>query len=184
MVKLLVRIVRVILLDGRVYREVKQDKQALSEAALISIIYGALFSRYLTDKIAMPAALALGVLSALIGWYILAYFIFIVGTKLLPEKGKSASFAEVLRAIGFVNAAGLLLLAGFISPFKMDALRFSEIWMLASTIIAVRGAFNYSSTWRAIGVYLVILFIRLIALRFLILLMGGPGNLSLPANIL
>jgi hypothetical protein len=50
-----------------------------------------------------------------------------------------------------------------------------NIWMLATMIVAVRQALDYSSTWRAVGVCLIGWVVLLVVQAVIIGLTGAPG---------
>ena len=55
-----------------------------------------------------------GLVTALAGWFIWAFLVYIIGTKLLPEKETSSDMGELLRTIGFSSAPGLVRVFGLI----------------------------------------------------------------------
>lgn len=167
------RIIRALLLDNSLYTEVKLDKEALAEAILINIAYGIVIGIDLIGKLAVFPALMLGVLSAVLGWYFLAYAIFIIGTRLLPNPAENVELSQIVRVIGFVNCIGLIRIVAFSPLFRKNILIFLTIWTLAATIIAIKQVFNYSSTRRAVGVYLILFLIQAVIIRVLLLFVGG-----------
>ncbi len=82
------------------------------------------------------------------------FFIYLIGTKVLPEPQTRSDMGELLRTIGFASAPGLLLVLGVI-PILGNLLSFGiSIWMLVAMVIAVRQALDFKSTGRAVGVCL------------------------------
>jgi hypothetical protein len=99
--------------------------------------------------------LLLGLVAALIGWFIWAFLTYLIGTKLLPEPQTKADLGELLRTIGFSSSPGVIRVLGVI-PFLGAIVMFAaSIWMLVAMVIAVRQALDYQSTWRAAGVCLI-----------------------------
>ena len=101
------RIFRACKLDANLYEEVEADKSATIQAALVVI---------LSSLAAGVGALHLGAsnflmapLLSLVSWYIWAYLIYLIGTKLFPEPNTKADHGELLRTIGFSSAPGLIL---------------------------------------------------------------------------
>jgi hypothetical protein len=76
----------------------------------------------------------------------------VVGVRLLPEPATSTNFGAVLRGIGFAYAPGLLRMLGIVSELRILIWLIAGLWMLVATVIAVRHALSYTSTWRAVGV--------------------------------
>ena len=154
MASLVDRMVRAAKLDIHLYEEVEADRQAMGQAMTVVVIsnvaagLGYLGRGRLTDMI-------FGVLAALIGWYVMAYLIYFIGTRILPEPQTRADHGQLLRTMGFAASPGVLRVGGmlpFLGPLILIAV---FVWMLISTVIAVRQALDYRSTGRAAGVCLI-----------------------------
>ena len=94
-------------------------------------------------------------LVALMGWFIWAFLVYIIGTKLLPEPRTHSDLGELLRTTGFSASPGLLRVLGVIPLIGELIILAVSIWMLIAMIIAVRQALDYQSTGRAVGVCLI-----------------------------
>ena len=94
--------------------------------------------------------------------------IFIVGTKLFPDKQTKSDHGELLRTIGFSSAPGLIRIFGFTPELMTVTFVGSSFWMLACMVVAVRQALDYRSLWKAFGVVVLCWFIQALLL-FLIL---------------
>ena len=93
------RIFRAIKIDPELYEEVEHDKSATFQAACVVV---------LSSLAAGIGAIHLGATSFFLGplislasWYFWAFLIFIVGTKLFPDKQTKSDHGELLRTIGF-----------------------------------------------------------------------------------
>ncbi len=166
------RIIGAAMLDVRTYEEVEADKSAIGQAMTVVVLHavsagiGAILVGGVTGMIA-------GVVAALIGWFLWAFVIFLVGTKLLPEPQTRSDMGELLRTIGFASAPGMLLFLGVI-PLLGGLISLAiSIWMLATMVVAVRQALDYKSTGRAIGVCVLGWFAFVFAIMFLSVLIGG-----------
>ena len=95
--------------------------------------------------------------------------IFIVGTKLFPDKQTKSDHGELLRTIGFSSAPGIIRIFGFTPELMTVTFIGSSFWMLACMVVAVRQALDYKSLWKALGVVVLCWFIQAILL-FLILI--------------
>ena len=164
------RIIRACKLDVSVYEEVEADKTATFQAALVVV---------LSSLAAGVGALSLGAsnflmapILSLISWYIWAYLIYFIGTKLFPEPNTKADHGELLRTIGFSSAPGLIRVFGFTPDLMSITFIGGGIWMLIAMIIAVRQALDYQSTWRAIGVVLIGFLIQAIVLIIILRIFG------------
>ena len=161
------RIYRAIKIDPELYEEVEYDKSATLQAALVVI---------LSSLAAGVGAIHLGASNFIFGpiislasWYFWAFLIYIVGTKLFPDKQTKSNHGEVLRTIGFSSAPGLIRIFGFTPELMTVTFVGSSFWMLACMVVAVRQALDYKSLWKAFGVVILCWFFQAIIL-FVILL--------------
>tara|TARA_B100000214_G_C23894456_1_gene593382 strand:+ start:410 stop:937 length:528 start_codon:yes stop_codon:yes gene_type:complete len=161
------RIFRAIKIDPELYEEVEHDKSATLQAAAVVI---------LSSLAAGVGAIHLGVSNFILGplislasWYFWAFLIFIVGTKLFPDKQTKSDHGELLRTIGFSSAPGLIRILGITPELMTVTFIGSSFWMLACMVVAVRQALDYKSLWKAFGVVVFCWFIQAILL-FIILL--------------
>ena len=145
------RMIRAAKLDVSLYEEVEADptsmKQAMTVVILSSIAAG-------IGSIGMHgvSGILLGVISALVGWFVWAYITYFVGTRILPEPQTKADHGELLRTIGFSSSPGILRIFGIFPGLYGVVSLVAGIWMLVSMIIAVRQALDYQSTMRSVGV--------------------------------
>ncbi len=151
----LFRVVGAATLDPGVYEDVEADPKATIQAVAV-IVLGSLAAGFgasgwnasaqstLTHS---AVAAALGLL-AWAGWALLT---FEIGGRLLPERQTSVDVGELLRTIGFSTAPALFLVLG---AFGATTLVFAvtSVWMLATMVVAVRQALDYTSTARAFAV--------------------------------
>ena len=166
------RIIRACKLEVNLYEEVEADKSATFQAALVVV---------LSSLAAGVGAISLGAsnfimapILSLISWYIWAYLIYFIGVKFFPEANTKADHGELLRAIGFSSAPGLIRVFGFTPELMTITFVGGGIWMLVAMIIAVRQALDYESTWRAIGVVVIGFLVQAIVL-IMIIRIFGPG---------
>ncbi len=141
-------------LDVSTYEEVEADTTATTQAMGV-VLLSSLAQGVAGATQGGGIGFVWGAVGALIGWFIWAFVVFIVGTKLLPEPQTRSDLGELLRTTGFSASPGLLRVLGvvpLIGPLIMFAV---SIWMLVAMIIAVRQALDYQSTGRAVGVCLI-----------------------------
>ena len=143
------RMIRAAKLDTQLYAEVEADTSATGQAALV-VLLAALAGGVASPL--PPMLTILGAFSALFVWYLSAYLIYGIGTRLLPEEKTQTNFGAVLRAVGFAYAPGVLRLLGVVADVRFVILFVSWIWILVATITAVRHVLSYSNAWRAAGV--------------------------------
>lgn len=140
-------------LNVDVYEEVEADKTATGQATLVVVLSSvATGVGWLGQGV---SGLLLGTITALLAWFVWAYLTYYIGTKFFPEPQTSADHGELLRTLGFAASPGILRVFGVIPFFPVVIFVITGVWMLVSTIIAVRQALDYNSTGRAIGVCLV-----------------------------
>jgi len=157
-------------LDVHTYEEVEADTTATTQAmgvvVLSSIAQGIAGLPHGGGGFGFVA----GTIWALIGWFIWAFLVYIIGTKVLPEPQTRSDLGELLRTTGFSASPGLLRVLGVL-PFIGVLIIFAvSIWMLIAMIIAVRQALDYQSTGRAVGVCLIGWFVFVV---IMLLLSGG-----------
>ena len=164
------RMIRASKLDVTLYEEVEADKSATVQAAIVVV---------LSSLAAGVGALSLGAsnfimapIFSLISWYIWAYLIYLIGTKLFPEPNTKADHGQLLRTIGFSSAPGLIRIFGFTPELMSITFIGAGIWMLVAMVIAVRQALDYESTWRAIGVVVIGFLVQAIVLIMLLRIFG------------
>lgn len=154
------RILRAAKLDVHLYEEVEADKSAMRQAMLVVILSGIAAG---VGSISQGGALgvALGTVMGLVGWYIWAFIIYFIGTKLLPEPQTKSNVGELLRTIGFASAPGLIRVFGVFPGVEKLVFPVATVWMLVAMIIAVRQALDYKGTVRAVIVCLISLFVQI-----------------------
>ncbi len=148
------RILRAAKLEPELYEEVEADAGATSQAALV-VVASALAAGIGSVVTAGVLGLIVFTLFALIGWYVWAFLIYFVGTRLLPEYKTEADHGQLLRTLGFAAAPGLIRILGIIPGIGQLFFPLAGIWMLIATVIAARQALDYSSTLRAIAVCII-----------------------------
>lgn len=146
------RVVGAATLDSRVYEDVEADATATVQAIgviLLGTIAAGIGARgwnaepeLLLEFSVVVAALAL------IAWASWALLTFEIGGRLMPEPQTRVDVTQLMRAIGFSAAPALfLVVAGFGATTFIFAV--TAVWMLATMVVAVRQALDFTSTTRA-----------------------------------
>jgi len=138
------RILRAIRLDSTVYREIAEDQNAMSEAAIIVAIVAVLsaFGRAIGSGsffLSLIVTLLTAILVSWILWAVLTYF---VGTALF--KGKS-DIPEMMRVLGYANAPNLLGVFGFIPCVGWIIALLGAILSFIAGFMAVREAMEFDT---------------------------------------
>ena len=144
------RIYRAIKIDPDLYEEVEHDKSATFQAASVVILSSLAAG---VGAIHLGASnFLLGPALSLINWFIWAFFVFIIGTKLFPDKQTKSNVGEVLRTSGFASAPGIIRVFGITPELMGVTFIGAQFWMLACMVVAVRQALDYKSLWKAFGI--------------------------------
>jgi hypothetical protein len=165
------RMIRAAKLDAQLYEEIEADQTAMGQAMGV-VILSSLAAGVGTIERTGIGVILLATLVALVGWYLWAFLIYLIGTKLLPEPQTHADYGELLRTIGFSSSPGLIRLLGIIPGLAGVIMAVAGVWMLMAMVIAVRQALDYRSTLRAVGVCIIGWIIQA-ALLALVLYMTG-----------
>jgi hypothetical protein len=144
------RALRAARLDAKLFEEVENDSRATAQAAGVVVL--AAIAAGVGSGARGVGEILLGTVGALVSWFIWAYLAYWIGTRLFPEPTTQANHAELLRTVGFASTPGVLRVLGVIGPLRGLVFVVAALWMLVATVIAVRQALDYRSTWRAAGV--------------------------------
>ncbi len=169
------RIIRAAKLDVHLYEEVEADKEARGQARGV-VILSSIAAGIGSIAIGGIGGILIGTILALIGWYIWAFLIYFIGTKVLPEPQTRADHGELLRTIGFASSPGLIRVLGIIPGLAGVVFLVAAIWMLVAMVIAVRQALDYKSTLRAVGVCAIGWIIQMVILALVFAIFGGPAK--------
>jgi len=162
---------RAVKLDPQLYEEVEADKSSMQQAMVV-VVLSSLAAGIATIGQNGITGLFFGTLISLGGWYIWAYLTYFIGTKFFPEPQTQADHGELLRTLGFASAPGLIRIFGIIPSLSVIVFPVAGIWMLIATVIAVRQALDYKSTFRAVMVCLVGWLVQGFLLGFLLMFLG------------
>ncbi len=171
------RMVSAARLDAPTYEEVEHDGGATGQAAAVVVIAAIAAG---IGAVTVSAWMLLWTsIAALVAWVIWAALIWVIGTKLLPERQTEADLGQLLRTTGFAAAPGVLRILDII-PLVGGIIAFLvSLWMLATMVVATRQALDYQSTWRAIGVCVIGWIVQWLVFALLIgitgLGMSGPS---------
>ena len=175
-----IRFFRAAKLDVTLYQELVAEPKLLNQAWITVLIYAMLAS---WGSFGRSGAIGsnIGMVSALIGWYIWVFSSYFIGTRWLNEKPievKRSDRKAVMRAMGFACAPGAVRLLGIIPGLGMVTLVLSSIWMIVAGTIAVKVALNYESTARAAGASIIGWIIGAIAQGLLLVLLFSAFGVS------
>lgn len=189
MATLLERAIGAARLDVATYEEIEADQNALGQAmAVVAIASVANGLGSAAVQGGHGFGLVGGVIAAGIGWLVWAFTIYLVGTRLLPEANTKSDFGELLRMTGFAMAPGAVGILGILPGIGGLVLALVGLWQIATMVIAVRQALDYTSTGRAVAVCVIgflaqmlVIFLIMGVLIGGILAIGGGGS---PATVM
>lgn len=142
------RVVGAVKLDPRVYAGVKADVNAFGQsmgvvgASAVAAGIGSLGG----------AGIIGGIFRFVLAWAAWAGIMFIVGTRILPEKQTQADPRTFLRPVGLAAAPGMGQILGIVpvvGPFLMFV---ASCWMIVATVFGVKAALNFTDMGRAAAV--------------------------------
>ncbi len=168
------RMLRAAKLDVNLYEEVEADTGGTRQAMAV-VVLGSVAAGVGAGGGGLSLILTV-VVASLIGWFVLAYLTYWIGTRLLPEPQTSATHGELLRTIGFANSPSILRVLGVIPGVRDIVFLVTGIWVLVATVIAVRQALDYRGTLRAVGVCALGWFIQGILMAIVLYLLGGGAR--------
>lgn len=168
------RIIRAAKLDPELYEEVERDEGALGQSILVVIISSIAAGLGNFQQMGLGGLIS-GIVIVLIGWYVWAYIVYFVGTRILPESQTSADHGELLRTIGFSSAPGIIRVLGVLPGLRSLVFPVATLWMLVAMVIAVRQALDYSGTWRAVGVCIIGWMAQALFVLFLVSVCARPA---------
>ncbi len=154
-------------LDVNLYEEVEADKTLLTEAMVV-VIFSSLAAGLGSWSMGVGELLT-NTIGELLSWYVWAFIVYLIGTKLLPEPQTTADHGELLRTIGYSSAPGIIRILKPVLPFDGVIDFIANGWMLIAMIIAVRQALDYESTLRSVAVCVLGLLVKIIALTFILI---------------
>ncbi len=140
---LLERLIAALRLDLRLYQQVSTDAAAMGQAFRVVLLAGVSNGLGLVRRLGGAGVFA-GVGAALLGWFLWAAVILLIAALL----GHHRNGRSLLRALGFANAPGLLLILGIVPIIGAMARVIVVVWLVAATAQAVRAVFEVPR-WRA-----------------------------------
>lgn len=160
-------------LDRATYEEVETDPSATGQAMLV-VALAALAAGIATYDQSGMAGIVVGTIGSLLAWFLWAYLVWLVGTKVLPEAATRADVGQVVRTTGFSAAPGMLLVVAIVPALAATVGVVTNLWMLVAMVVAIRQALDFQSTGRAVAVA-VIGFVAYVAVFVLIAVVFGVG---------
>ena len=168
------RIVGAARLDVRVYEEVEADRGATGQALAV-VVLAALAAGIGSGARIGPAGLIGITVASILSWFIWAWVVWLIGTRVLADTQTQADTGQLLRTCGFAAAPGLARVLGILPVIGPLVFLITWVWMLATMVVAVRQALDLRSTARAVVICVIgwIIHIATFAILVRVLRIGG-----------
>jgi hypothetical protein len=127
-------------MDATIYTEVEHDPTATGQAAGVVAIVAV--ASAIGGAAAGTGGVVGGMVAALVGWLLWSGLTYLIGDKLL---GGTATWGELLRAVGFAQAPGALYLFAGIPGLGWIVRIVVGIWILICGVIGIREALDFST---------------------------------------
>jgi hypothetical protein len=128
------------LLDVATYESVEHDTSATGQAAVVVAL--AAVAAAIGSIFRGGPGLFGGLVAYLVGWVLWSGIVYLVGTRVF---GGTASWGELLRTLGFAQAPAVFLALGFIPVVGWVVRLVVGIWLLATTLVAIRQALDVTT---------------------------------------
>jgi len=172
------RMMRAARLDVALYNEVEADLTATSQALTVVVIssvaagIGALIAGAMRGQPSLAIGGLVGaIVSALLGWLVWSYVMYLVGTRLFSG---TATYGELLRTLGFATSPGVLRIFSFVPVVGGIITLIVGIWQIVTGFVAIREALDLS-TGNTIATIVVGVIAELIVLFIVTAILGVLG---------
>ena len=106
-----------------------------------------------------PSNIYLSGVANLFPWLLWSSLIYILGTKIFPEKDNNIGFKHILILVGYAHAPILFRYFVFIPKLIIPIIFVTEIWFLISLTIGIKEILNYKTKMKSFGIVLLSLLI-------------------------
>ncbi|MBP7778647.1 MAG: YIP1 family protein [Acidobacteria bacterium] len=149
------RLLAALALDPRVFEEVEADRRATGQAlavVLAAAVGAGIGNAGLGDG--ATTVMIVAALGSVVAWFAWASLLYLIGSKILPEPTTSVDLGQVLRTLGFAAAPGIFRAFEIFGGTRWFVLPLTSVWMVWAMVIAIRQAFDYTNTTRAVALSL------------------------------
>lgn len=134
----------IVQLNDATYEEIEHDTSALPQAVIVVLAVG------LAGGIGAIGDSVWGIIAgpvaAIVGWAIASFFIYMVGTRLLPSAETQADLGQVLRLYGYAAVPGVANVLGFIPVIGAIVALAALIWGIVCAVKAIMHSVELSMT--------------------------------------
>ena len=175
------RVVGALKLDANTFEDIERDTTAMGQAVGIIALAAAASSLGSIWYLGFGRILA-AVLISICAYLLWAVLIWVVGTKLMPDPGTKADFAETFRVIAFAAAPGIFFAVGIVpilGTFIAWLLKpIIWLWSMAAMVVATRQVLDYTETFKAVIVVLIGFVVYLVFWGTMMMLAFGAALLG------
>lgn len=141
------RMIRAAKLDASLYEEVEAKKELMPEA--MGVVVLSALAAGLGGAARGVGGLVAGLLWGVFGWLLFSLIVYYLGTRWFADEKTEADYGQLLRTLGFAASPGIIRILGVIKPLWWLSFLVAGVWMIPTSVMAVRQALDYSSTSRA-----------------------------------
>ena len=154
-------------LDRNLYKDQKYFGEAgIYFAGLIMMLDGV--AGAVAANTIVKTSIGISGLTAILTWLVWAIFIYVIGVKIFPEKESKVPFKQVLRAVGYAHAPGLIRFFAVTPDLILPIIFLTQFWIFASLIISTKQILNLKSNLKSFGIiFLSFLIIAFLSVSFL-----------------
>jgi hypothetical protein len=142
-------------LDPATYEDVERDVNATVSALLVVVIAAVASGLAGLGANGGLSGLIGGILAAIVSWVVYAIVVYFIGTTILKTAETRSTVGELLRTLGFAQSPQVLLVLGVVPILGALVGLVVGIWLILTTIVAIRQALDFTSTARAVVVAIV-----------------------------
>lgn len=159
-------------LDVGTYEEVERDTSATQQALIVVILAAVAGGIGALDDGGI--GLIGGVIGGVVQWAVLAFVCYFVGTRFLGSTNTQADWGQLARTLGFAYTPAILGILGFIPVVDVIVALIIFVWVIATTIVAIRQALDFS-TGRAVATAIISVIISSLAIGIVYAIFGIGG---------
>jgi outer membrane lipoprotein SlyB len=148
------RVTGVLKLNPSVFEDIEADSKASIQAFGVVVLASAAAGLG-SGLVGGPGAIVRETLGAVVGWLMWAGVTYVLGARLMPEPTTRTDMGELLRVIGYSYAPSFFSIFSALPLVGWMVRSLVAFWLLATTVLAVRQALDYTSTLRAFAVVLI-----------------------------
>ena len=161
------RMLRAARMDAQLFEEIVSDPTLQGQSVWVVAIF-AMATAFGTFTLISGTAVNIGLLTTMIGWYIWAFSVFYIGTRILKGDSAPPDRKTIMRVMAFACAPGIFRLLGLIPKTTTLVFIVTSLWMLATAVFGLKKVFPQRSTFK-ISVVTVVTWIGATLFQFILI---------------